>query len=150
MDRAVAYVESVLILLTWCLPQQVFYANREFTSREKMHFLLFVTPFVPLVAAVLLKELILHLPSTACSSLLCGWDVHGPCTRSASGESATPCHCAATGGGLSGTLCCCGVTQHCGQRGSRGQGSLGPLLWPGSLLRARPEVPQIFETQKSG
>lgn len=86
MDRAVAYVESVLILLTWCLPQQVFYANREFTSCEKIHFLRFVTPFVPLVAAVFSKELIFHLPSTTCSSLLCACHVHGPCTRSASGE----------------------------------------------------------------
>lgn len=86
MDRAVAYVESVLILLTWCLPQQVFYANREFKSREKMHFLLFVTPFVPLVTAVLFKELIFHLPSTACPSLLCVCHVHGACTCSASGE----------------------------------------------------------------
>lgn len=86
MDRVVAYVESVLVLLTWCLLQQVFYANREFTSHEKIHFLLFVTPFVPWVAAVLSKELILHLPSTTCSSLLCRRDAHGPCTHSACGQ----------------------------------------------------------------
>lgn len=45
MDRIVANVESVLIILTWCLLQQVFYANGEFTSLEKIHFLLSVTPF---------------------------------------------------------------------------------------------------------
>lgn len=38
MDRVVGYVESVLVLLTWCLLQQVFNANREFTSLEKIHF----------------------------------------------------------------------------------------------------------------
>lgn len=53
---------------------------------KKIHFLLFVTPFVPLVAVVLSKELILHLPSTTCISLLCRHDAHGPCTRSACGE----------------------------------------------------------------
>lgn len=86
MDRVVGYVESVLILLTWCLLQQVFYANREFTSLEKIHFLLFGAPFVPLVAFVLPKELILHLLSTTCSSLLCRHDVYGPCTCFACGE----------------------------------------------------------------
>lgn len=115
---------------------------------KKMHFLLFVTPFVPFVAAVLFKELILHLPSTTCSSLLCGWDVHGPCSCSASGEEPPLSATATTGGGLLGTLCCCGVTQHCGQRGSRDQGSLDPfcglaatcmLLWefPISLKHRR-------------
>lgn len=53
---------------------------------KKYIFFLFGIPFVPLVAFVLSKELIFHLPSTTCSSLLCGHDVHGPCTHSACGE----------------------------------------------------------------
>lgn len=53
---------------------------------KKYLFFLSVSPFVPLVAVVLSKELKLHLPSTTCSSLLCGHDAHGPCTCSACGE----------------------------------------------------------------
>lgn len=45
MDRVMADVKSVLVLLTWCLLQQVFYASKELTSLENIYILLFVTPF---------------------------------------------------------------------------------------------------------
>lgn len=41
---------------------------------------------MPLVAIVLIKELILHLPRTTCFSLPGGHHTHGPCARSAGGE----------------------------------------------------------------
>lgn len=117
---------------------------------KKYIFFLFGIPFVPLVAFVLSKELIFHLPSTTCSSLLCGHDVHGPLHPLCLWRGApTPC-CGTTGGGLSGTLCCCGATQHCGQRGSKGQGSFDPLLWLGRHLCVHLGFPQIFEIQESG
>lgn len=45
MDKVVADVECILVLLIWCLLQQVFYASKEFTSLENIYILLFVIPF---------------------------------------------------------------------------------------------------------
>lgn len=44
-DGVVADAKSVLVLLTRCLLQQVFYASKELTSLENIYILLFVTPF---------------------------------------------------------------------------------------------------------
>lgn len=114
---------------------------------KKCIFLLFVTLFVPLVAVVLSKELILHLPSTTCSSLLCGHDTPGPCTCSACGEelplpAVPPQEVAFEGPSAA-------VEQHNtgGQQGS-GQPLPPSVAWqpPACSLG----VPQIFEKQESG